>query len=306
MSLSGIYGSSGDDEGIALIHEALDRGVTLLDTSDAYGSGHNEELVGKAIKGRRSGVVLVTKFGNVGGRGGKFADGRPEFVIASCEASLKRLGVEVIDLYYQHRIDPAVPIEDTVGAMARLVQQGKVHALGLSEASPKTVRRAQAVHPIAAVQNEFSLLYRAEAEESLRTTRELNISFVAYSPLGRGLLTGVIEDPNNMAESDARRRHPRFAAENISNNITLVDRFKAIAAKKDCTPSQLALAWLLAQGDDIVPIPGTKHKARLIENIGALSVKLSAADLAEIEKAVPVGAVAGLRYPEAQMKSVYV
>src|SRR6516162_2042851 len=287
MSLSGIYGSSGDDEGIALIHEALDRGVTLLDTSDAYGSGHNEELVGKAIKGRRSGVVLATKFGNVGGRGGKFADGRPEFVIASCEASLKRLGVEVIDLYYQHRIDPAVPIEDTVGAMARLVQQGKVHARGLSEASPKTVRRA-------------------EAEESLRTTRELNISFVAYSPLGRGLLTGVIEDPNNMAESDARRRHPRFAAENISNNITLVDRFKAIAAKKDCTPGQLALAWLLAQGDDIVPIPGTKHKARLIENIGALSVKLSAADLAEIEKAVPVGAVAGLRYPEAQMKSVYV
>jgi aryl-alcohol dehydrogenase-like predicted oxidoreductase len=306
MSLSGIYGSSGDDEGIALIHEALDRGVTLLDTSDAYGSGHNEELVGKAIKGRRSGVVLATKFGNVGGRGGKFADGRPEFVIASCEASLKRLGVEVIDLYYQHRIDPAVPIEDTVGAMARLVQQGKVRALGLSEASPKTVRRAQAVHPIAAVQNEFSLLYRAEAEESLRTTRELNISFVAYSPLGRGLLTGVVEDPNNMAESDARRRHPRFAAENISNNITLVDRFKAIAAKKHCTPGQLALAWLLAQGDDIVPIPGTKRKARLIENIGALPVKLSAADLAEIEKAVPVGAVAGLRYPEAQMKSVYV
>jgi len=303
MSLSGIYGSSGDDEGIALIHEALDRGVTLLDTSDAYGSGHNEELVGKAIKGRRSGVVLATKFGNVGGRGGKFADGRPEFVIASCEASLKRLGVEVIDLYYQHRIDPAVPIEDTVGAMARLVQQGKVRALGLSEASPKTVRRAQAVHPIAGVQNEFSLLYRAEAEESLRTTRELNISFVAYSPLGRGLLTGVVEDPNNMAESDARRRHPRFAAENISNNITLVDRFKAIAAKKDCTPGQLSLTWLLAQGDDIVPIPGTKHKARLIENIGALSVKLSAADLAEIEKAVPVGAVAGLRYPEAQMKS---
>ena len=306
MSLSGIYGSSGDDEGIALIHEALDRGVTLLDTSDAYGSGHNEELVGKAIKGRRSGVVLATKFGNVGGRGGKFADGRPEFVIASCEASLKRLGVEVIDLYYQHRIDPAVPIEDTVGAMARLVQQGKVRALGLSEASPKTVRRAQAVHPIAAVQNEFSLLYRAEAEESLRTTRELNISFVAYSPLGRGLLTGVVEDPNNMVESDARRRHPRFAAENISNNITLVDRFKAIAAKKHCRPGQLALAWLLAQGDDIVPIPGTKRKARLIENIGALSVKLSAADLAEIEKAVPVGAVAGLRYPEAQMKSVYV
>src|SRR5215468_3102330 len=306
MSLSGVYGASSDDDAVALIHDALDRGITMLDSSDAYGAGHNETLVGKAIKGRRGELVLATKFGNVGGRGGKFADGRPEFVIASCEASLKRLGVEVIDLYYQHRIDPAVPIEDTVGAMARLVQQGKVHALGLSEASPKTVRRAQAVHPIAAVQNEFSLLYRAEAEESLRTTRELNISFVAYSPLGRGLLTGVIDDPNNMAESDARRRHPRFAAENISNNITLVDRFKAIAAKKDCTPGQLALTWLLAQGDDIVPIPGTKRKARLIENIGALSVKLSAADLAEIEKAVPVGAVAGLRYPEAQMKSVYV
>src|SRR5215469_4812977 len=242
MSLSGIYGSSGDDEGIALIHEALDRGVTLLDTSDAYGSGHNEELVGKAIKGRRSGVVLATKFGNVGGRGGKFADGRPEFVIASCEASLKRLGIEVIDLYYQHRIDPSVPIEDTVGAMARLVQQGKVRALALSEASPKTIRRAHAVHPIAAVQNEFSLLYRGEAEETLRTTRELKIGSVAYSPLGRGLLTGVVEDPNKMTETDARRRHPRFATENIASNLALVERVKAIAAGKKCTPGQLVLA----------------------------------------------------------------
>jgi aryl-alcohol dehydrogenase-like predicted oxidoreductase len=251
-------------------------------------------------------VVLATKFGNLGGRGGKFADGRPEFVIASCETSLKRLGVEVIDLYYQHRIDPAVPIEDTVGAMARLVQQGKVRALGLSEASPKTIRRAHAVHPIAAVQNEFSLLYRAEAEETLRTTRELKIGFVAYSPLGRGLLTGVIEDPQTMAETDARRRHPRFSAENIANNLVLVERITAIAARKHCTPGQLVLAWLLAQGDDIVPIPGTKRTARLIENIGALAVHLSAADLAEIEQAVPVGAVAGLRYPEAQMKSVYI
>jgi aryl-alcohol dehydrogenase-like predicted oxidoreductase len=251
-------------------------------------------------------VVLATKFGNVGGRGGKFADGRPEFVIASCEASLKRLGVEVIDLYYQHRIDPDVPIEDTVGAMARLVQQGKVRALGLSEASPKTIRRAQAVHPIAAVQNEFSLLYRAEAEETLRTTRELGASFVAYSPLGRGLLTGVVEDPNKMAETDARRRHPRFAAENIAANLKLVDCIKAIAARQDCPPGQLVLAWLLAQGNDIVPIPGTKRTARLKENIGALSVRLSATDLAAIEQAVPAGAVAGLRYPEAQMKSVYV
>ena len=306
MSLSGVYGASSDDDGIALIRDALDRGITFLDTSDAYGAGHNETIVGKAIKGRRGEIVLATKFGNVGGRGGKFADGRPEFVMTSCEASLKRLGVEVIDLYYQHRIDPDVPIEDTVGAMARLVQQGKVRALGLSEASPKTIRRAQAVHPIAALQNEFSLLYRNEAEETLRTTRELKIAFVAYSPLGRGLLTGVVEDPNKMAETDARRRHPRFAAENIAANLKLVDRIKAIAAGKDCTPGQLVLAWLLAQGNDIVPIPGTKRTARLHETIGALSVRLSAADLAAIEQAVPAGAVAGLRYPEAQMKSVYV
>ena len=306
MSLSGVYGASSDDDGVALIRDALDRGITFLDTSDAYGAGHNETIVGKAIKGRRGEIVLATKFGNVGGRGGKFADGRPEFVMTSCEASLKRLGVEMIDLYYQHRIDPDVPIEDTVGAMARLVQQGKVRALGLSEASPKTIRRAQAVHPIAAVQNEFSLLYRSEAEETLRTTRELKIAFVAYSPLGRGLLTGVVEDPNTMAETDARRRHPRFAAENIAANLKLVDRIKAIAAGKNCTPGQLVLAWLLAQGNDIVPIPGTKRAARLAENIGAVSVRLSAADLAAIEQAVPAGAVAGLRYPEAQMKSVYV
>jgi len=306
MSLSGVYGASSDDDAVALIHDALDRGITMLDSSDAYGAGHNETLVGKAIKGRRGELVLATKFGNVGGRGGKFADGRPEFVIASCEASLKRLGVEVIDLYYQHRIDPSVQIEDTVGAMARLVQQGKVRALGLSEASPKTIGRAHAVHPIAAVQNEFSLLYRREAEETLRTTRELKIGFVAYSPLGRGLLTGIVEDPDKMAENDARRRHPRFAAENIAANLALVERIRAIAAKKNCSPGQLVLAWLLAQGEDIVPIPGTKRTARLHENIGALSIRLSAADLAEIGQAVPAGAVAGLRYPEAQMKSVYV
>jgi aryl-alcohol dehydrogenase-like predicted oxidoreductase len=306
MSLSGIYGASGDDEGIALIHEALDQVITLLDTSDAYGAGHNEELVGKAIKGRRSEIVLATKFGNLGGRGGKFADGRPEFVISSCEASLKRLGVEVIDLYYQHRIDPSVPTEDTVGAMSRLVEQGKVRAIGLSEASPQTIRRAHKVHKIAAVQNEFSLLYRAEAEETLRTTRELKIGFVAYSPLGRGLLTAKIGDPTSLSETDARRRHPRFAPENFTSNMGLVHRIETIAAKKNCTPGQLALAWLLAQGDDIVPIPGTKHKARLLENIGALAVTLTDDDLAQITNAVPVGAAAGLRYPEAQMKSVYV
>jgi aryl-alcohol dehydrogenase-like predicted oxidoreductase len=305
MSLSGIYGTVGDPDGIALIHEALDRGITMLDTSDAYGAGHNEELVGKAIKGRRADVVLATKFGNLGGRGGKTADGRPEYVISSCEASLKRLGVEVIDLYYQHRIDPTVPIEDTVGAMAELVKEGKVRALGLSEARPETVRRAHAVHKIAAVQNEYSLLYRAEGEETLATTRQLGIAFVAYSPLGRGLLTGAVEAPENMAENDARRRHPRFAPGNIDRNLTLVERIAEISRRKRCTAGQLALAWLLAQGDDIVPIPGTKRKERLVENIGALQVALSDGDLAQISDAIPVGAVAGLRYPEAQMKSVY-
>jgi aryl-alcohol dehydrogenase-like predicted oxidoreductase len=302
MSLSGIYGKVGDDEGIAIIHEALDRGITMLDSSDAYGAGHNEELVGKAIKGRRAEVVLATKFGNLGGKDGKYADGRPETVVASCEKSLKRLGVDVIDLYYQHRIDPTVPIEDTVGAMAKLVADGKVRALGLSEASPKTIRRGHAVHPIAAVQNELSLVYRADAEETLKTTRELNIAFVAYSPLGRGLLTGKVE----IAETDARKRHPRFAPENFDGNVALGHRLDSLAKAKNCTIGQLALAWLLAQGTDIIPIPGTKHKERLIENIGALSISLSEAELTQIATAIPVGAAGGLRYPEPQMKSVYV
>jgi aryl-alcohol dehydrogenase-like predicted oxidoreductase len=305
MSLSGIYGTSGDSEGIALIHTALDHGINFLDTSDAYGAGHNEELVGKAIKGRREGVVLATKFGNLGGRGGKFADGRPEYVATSCEASLKRLGVERIDLYYQHRVDPTVPIEETVGAMARLVAQGKVSALGLSEARPETIRRAHRVHPIAAVQNEFSLLYRAEAEETRRTTVELGIAFVAYSPLGRGLLTAKIADVAALSDSDARRRHPRFAQDNLAHNVELVRRIETIAREKGCTAGQLALAWLLAQGEDVIAIPGTKRKERLLENIGALSVDLSDGDLARISDAIPVGAVAGLRYPEAQMGSVY-
>jgi aryl-alcohol dehydrogenase-like predicted oxidoreductase len=305
MSLSGTYGTSNDDESIALIREALDQGITFLDTSDAYGQGHNEELVGKAIAGRRGELVLATKFGNVGGRGGKFAEGRPEHVASACEASLKRLRVDTIDLYYQHRIDPDVPIEDTVGAMARLVQQGKVRALGLSEARPDTIRRAHKVHPLAAVQNEFSLLYRVEAEETLKTTRELKISFVAYSPLGRGLMTGVVTDPTGLPDADTRRRHPRFAAENVSHNLTLVRSLEEIAQERHCTLGQLALAWLLARGDDIVPIPGTKRKERLLENIGALSVKLTADDLAQISDSIPVGAAAGLRYPEGQMKSLY-
>jgi aryl-alcohol dehydrogenase-like predicted oxidoreductase len=305
MSLSGTYGTSNDEEGIALIREALDQGIAFLDTSDAYGKGHNEQLVGKAIAGRSNELVLATKFGNVGGGGGKVADGRPEYVASACEASLKRLGVDAIDVYYQHRIDPDVPIEETVGAMARLVEQGKVRALGLSEARPETIRRAHKVHPIAAVQNEFSLLYRVEAEETLKTTRELKIGFVAYSPLGRGLMTGVLEDPKGLTDADTRRRHPRFAAENISHNVALVRSLEEIARERHCTLGQLALAWLLARGDDIVPIPGTKRKERLLENIGALSVKLTADDLAQISDSIPVGAAAGLRYPEGQMKSLY-
>ena len=305
MSLSGTYGRSDDNEGIALIHEALDQGITFFDTSDAYGNGHNETLVGKALAGRRNGVVLATKFGNLGGRGGKVADGRPEYVVEACEASLKRLGVDTIDVYYQHRIDPTVPIEDTVGAMARLVEQGKVRAIGISEARPETIRRAHAVHPLAAVQNEFSLLYRVEAEETLKTTRELNISFVAYSPLGRGLMTGVIDDPNSMTEGDARRRHPRFAAQNISHNLALVRGLQEIAQERHCTLGQLALAWLLARGPDVVPIPGTKRKERLLENIGALSVRLTEDDLAQLSDSIPVGAAAGMRYPDNQMKSLY-
>src|ERR1700722_508458 len=305
MSLSGTYGTSNDEDGLAVIREALDRGITLLDTSDAYGNGHNEELLGKAIKGRRAEAILATKFGNLGGRGGKVADGRPEYVATACEASLKRLGVDVIDLYYQHRIDPDVRVEDTVAAVAKLVEQGKVRALGLSEARPETIRKAHAVHPIAVVQNEFSLLYRAEAEETLKTTRQLKIGFVAYSPLGRGLMTGVVADPTGLADSDTRKRHPRFAAENVKHNLSLVHGIEEIAQDHHCTLGQLALAWVLAQGQDIVPIPGTKRKERLIENIGALAVKLTADDLAQIADSIPVGAAAGLRYPEGQMKSLF-
>src|SRR5580700_5274358 len=305
MSLSGTYGASNDEAGIAVIREALDRGVTMLDTSDAYGNGHNEEVVGKAIKGRRSEVVLATKFGNLGGRGGKTADGRPEYVPEACEASLKRLGVDVIDLYYQHRVDPTVPIEDTVGAMARLVEGGKVRFLGLSEARPETIRRANGVHPIAAVQNEYSLLYRVEAEDTLQTTRELDIAFVAYAPLGRGLLTAKVEETAGLAETDTRRRHPRFAQGNLAHNVELVERIEAIADRKGCTPGQLALAWLLAQGPDVIPIPGTQRRERLVENLGALTVHLSESDIGEISDAVPAGSAAGTRYPEPQMKSLY-
>jgi aryl-alcohol dehydrogenase-like predicted oxidoreductase len=305
MSLSGVYGTSDDAAGIALIHHAIDLGVDHFDSSDMYGWGQNEELLGRALQGRRSGIVIATKFGQTRRPGGaNGVDGSPEYIAQACEASLKRLGVEVIDLYYQHRVDPAVSIEDTVGAMARLVAQGKVRHLGLCEARPETIRRAHKVHPIAAVQTEYSLLYRIEAEETLRTTRELGIAFVPYSPLGRGLLTGTIRSAADIA-GDRRGQHPRFMADNLMRNRALVERIEAIAREKSCTPAQLVLAWLLAQGPDIVPIPGTKRRERLEENLGALAVRLSPAEVARISAAVPPGAAAGLRYPEGHMKAVY-
>jgi aryl-alcohol dehydrogenase-like predicted oxidoreductase len=304
MSLSGIYGRSDDEAAIGLIHHALDCGIDFIDTADMYGWGHNEELVGRALKGRRGGIVLATKFGQVKDATGQGVNGRPEYVRQACDASLKRLGVDIIDLYYQHRVDPDVPIEDTVGAMAQLVKAGKVRYLGLSEARPETIRRAHKVHPIAAVQTEYSLLYRVEADETLRTTRELGIAFVAYAPLGRGLLTGRIREPADV-QNDRRGEHPRFLAENLSRNSELVDRVAAIAQEKGCTPAQLVLAWLLAVGPDIVPIPGTKRRERLDENLGALTVRLTADDVARISEAVPPGAAAGERYPAGAMRRAY-
>jgi len=306
MSFSGTYGSGDDGAATVLINDALDRGVTLLDTSDAYGNGHNEELVGRAIAKRRGAVVLATKFGNMRSGAPRAVDGRPEYVPVACEASLKRLGVEAIDLFYAHRIDPQIPIEETVGAMAKLVQQGKVRALGLCEAKPETIRRAHRTHPIAAVQSEYSLLYRVEAEETLKTTRELGIAFVAYAPLGRGLLTGKIEAAPSFEKGDTRGRHPRFLADNLAHNRTLVERVAAIAEEKGCTSAQLVLAWLLAQGPDVIPIPGTKHGERLDENLGALDLRLTAQDVTRISAAIPPGAAAGTRYPEQQMTHVYV
>jgi aryl-alcohol dehydrogenase-like predicted oxidoreductase len=306
MSFSGAYGPSNDEAAIDVIHAALDRGVTFFDSSDMYGWGHNETLLGRALGKRRSEIVLATKFGQTRQEGGaNGVDGRPAYVKEACEASLKRLGTEVIDLYYQHRVDPDVPIEETVGAMAELVRQGKVRALGLSEARPETIRRAHKVHKIAAVQLEFSLLYRVEAEETLRTTRELGISFVAYSPLGRSLLTGKLASVSDMKADDPHRRHPRFAEDNLKRNLDLIDPLRAIAAKKGCTLGQLVIAWLLARGQDIVPIPGTKRKERFDENLGALSVRLSPEEVDEISGMVPVGSASGQRYPEAAMKAVY-
>jgi aryl-alcohol dehydrogenase-like predicted oxidoreductase len=307
MSMSGVYGPGDDAESIAVIQAALERGITLLDSSDMYGWGHNETLLGRALEGRRHQAVVSTKFGQVRnpqGRG-NLVNGRPEYVRQACEASLRRLGVDVIDLYYQHRVDPSVPIEETVGAMKRLVEEGKVRHLGLCEAAPTTIRRAHAVHPIAAVQMEYSLLYRQEAESVLPVCRELGIGLVAYSPLGRSFLTGRVRTPADIPDGDRRREHPRFQGDNFARNRELVRRVEAMAAEKGCTPAQLVLAWLLAQGPDVVPIPGTKRKDRLDENLGALAVRLDATDVARLAAAVPPGAAAGARYPEPQMKAVY-
>jgi aryl-alcohol dehydrogenase-like predicted oxidoreductase len=306
MSMSGIYGNANDEESIGVIHYALDKGIKFLDSADMYGWGHNETLLGKALKGRRDKVVVATKFGQVKLADGKqTVDGRPEYVLQACEASLKRLGIEVIDLYYQHRVDANTPIEETVGAMKRLVEQGKVRALGLSEARPETIRRAHKVHPIAAVQNEYSLLYRKEGEETLQATRDLGIALVPYAPLGRSMLTGTVHGKADLPEGDRRLQHPRFQGDALEKNVSLVRKLEASAAEKRCTPAQLVLAWLIHQGKDIVPIPGTKRKQRIDENLKALQMKLTPEDIARISMAAPPGAGAGTRYPAETMKRVY-
>lgn len=306
MGMSEFYGTGDERESIRTIHRALEMGVDFLDTADIYGLGRNEELVGKAIRDRRDKAFLATKFGNVRGEDGSWlgVSGKPEYVRKCCDASLRRLGVEVIDLYYQHRVDPETPIEDTVGAMADLVRQGKVRHLGLSEAAPATIRRACAVHPIAALQTEYSLWTRDPEGEVLPTCRELGVGFVAYSPLGRGIFSGKIKSVDTLAEGDYRRSSPRFVGENLEHNLSLVSRLEEMAAGKKCTPAQLALAWLLARGPDIFPIPGTKHVKRLEENAAATDVKLTAEEIARLDEAFPPGAAKGTRYHEQAMKAL--
>jgi aryl-alcohol dehydrogenase-like predicted oxidoreductase len=306
MGMSEFYGAGSDEESIATIHHAIERGVSFFDTADMYGVGRNEELVGRAIRDRRDQVFLATKFGNVRGPAGEFlgVKGDPDYVRSACEASLKRLGVEAIDLYYQHRVDANVPIEDTVGAMARLKEEGKIRFLGLSEAAPATIRRAQAVHPITAVQTELSLWSRDAEAEVLPTVRELGIGYVAYSPLGRGFLTGQFKTPDDFPEDDFRKFHPRFQGENFARNIELVHEVEAMAKEKGCSTAQLALAWVLAQGEDIVPIPGTKRVRYLDENIGALDVEVSPEDLNRLDEILPPGAAAGERYHARGMETV--
>ncbi|WP_394649545.1 aldo/keto reductase [uncultured Deinococcus sp.] len=299
MGMSEFYGDADEAESIRTIHRALDLGITFLDTADMYGVGRNEELVGRAIRGRREEVVLATKFGNMRGESGEFLgiSGRPEYVRQACDASLKRLGVDHIDLYYQHRVDPNTPIEDTVGAMAELVQAGKVRYLGLSEASAATIRRADAVHPITALQTEYSLWTRDPEAEILPACRDLGVGFVPYSPLGRGFLSGQFKTPDDFEPGDFRRHNPRFQGENFGRNLELVQAVQDLAAQKGCSPSQLALAWLLAQGHDIVPIPGTNRVKYLEDNAGAMHVRLSGAELAQLDAVFPVGAALGDRYP---------
>lgn len=307
MSMTPIYGTPDEGEAIATIHRALELGVDLIDTSDAYGAGKNEELVGRALKGHRDQAIVATKFGNIRlPDGTPGAKGDPDHVRASCEASLKRLGIETIDLFYVHRIDPTVPIEDTVGAMADLKAEGKIRFLGLSEAAPATIRRAHATHPIAALQTEYSLWTRDAEDDLLPVCAELGIGYVAYAPLGRGFLTGTITGLASLEESDRRRQHPRFSADNLAENVNLLGTLEELAAKEGCTPAQLALAWVLSRGKTIVPLPGTKQRKWLEENVAAVSLTPSADTLATLDAAFKPGVAAGLRYPAGQMKSLHV